>query len=121
MDLTKSQWKEKLSTDEDALIIDVRTQAEVNEGYIPNMMHLDIYAILSTVDRVYGAGRLAQFLELWDLKRPIILWGGLSIGTEIKQCNRTYLFNENDLFFIFSGLPYTVVSFIRRLTVYRQS
>lgn len=43
MDLTKSQWKEKLSTDEDALIIDVRTQAEVNEGYIPNMMHLDIY------------------------------------------------------------------------------
>jgi rhodanese-related sulfurtransferase len=42
-DLTQAQWSEQLANDEDAVIIDVRTAAEVNEGYIPNMKHLDIF------------------------------------------------------------------------------
>lgn len=43
MDLSKSQWKEQLTIDEHAVIVDVRTEHEVNEGYIPNMVHLDIF------------------------------------------------------------------------------
>ena len=42
-DLTQAQWSEQLANDEDAVIIDVRTAAEVNEGYIPKMKHLDIF------------------------------------------------------------------------------
>jgi rhodanese-related sulfurtransferase len=42
-DLTQTQWTEQLASDENAVILDVRTQAEVNEGYIPDMKHLDIF------------------------------------------------------------------------------
>ena len=42
-DLTQAQWSEQLANDDNAVIIDVRTEAEVNEGYIPNMKHLDIF------------------------------------------------------------------------------
>lgn len=42
-DLTQAQWSEQMANDENAVIIDVRTLAEVSQGYIPNMMHLDIY------------------------------------------------------------------------------
>ncbi|PKA83584.1 rhodanese-related sulfurtransferase [Ulvibacter sp. MAR_2010_11] len=43
MDLSQSQWREQLSNDDNAVILDVRTEEEVNEGHIPNMKHLDIY------------------------------------------------------------------------------
>jgi len=42
-DLTQTQWAEKLANDDNAVIVDVRTQLEVEEGYIPNMIHLDIF------------------------------------------------------------------------------
>lgn len=42
-DLTQSQWKEQLTADTNAVILDVRTQEEVNEGIIPNAIHIDIY------------------------------------------------------------------------------
>ena len=42
-DLSQSQWAEQLKNDDNAVILDVRTQAEVDEGYIPNMKHLDIF------------------------------------------------------------------------------
>ncbi|WP_121908857.1 rhodanese-like domain-containing protein [Ulvibacter antarcticus] len=42
-DLTQSQWSEQLANDDNAIILDVRTQLEVEEGYIPNMKHLDIF------------------------------------------------------------------------------
>jgi len=41
-DLTQKDWKEKLSEDNNAQIIDVRTDAEVEEGYIPNAVQIDI-------------------------------------------------------------------------------
>ncbi|HEY0046475.1 MAG TPA: rhodanese-like domain-containing protein [Flavobacterium sp.] len=43
MDLTQDQWKSKLENDPDAIIMDVRTYEEVEEGMIPNAIHLDIY------------------------------------------------------------------------------
>ena len=42
-DLSQSQWGEQLANDGNAVILDVRTLAEVNEGYIPQMKHLDIF------------------------------------------------------------------------------
>ncbi len=42
-DLTQTEWREKLENDSDAAIIDVRTEQEIEEGYIPNALHIDIY------------------------------------------------------------------------------
>lgn len=43
MDLTQQQWAEKLAADDNALILDVRTEDEWNEGYIPGAINIDIY------------------------------------------------------------------------------
>lgn len=42
-DLTQQIWVQQLRNDEDAVILDVRTQEEVDEGKIPNAIHIDIY------------------------------------------------------------------------------
>ncbi|TBW27597.1 rhodanese-like domain-containing protein [Gramella sp. KN1008] len=42
-DLTQQEWQEKLKKDKNAVILDVRTEEEVNEGYIPNALNIDIY------------------------------------------------------------------------------
>ena len=41
--LTQEQWKEALENDENAVILDVRTEAEFIEGFIPEAKNLDIY------------------------------------------------------------------------------
>ena len=41
--LTQDQWVEHLETDSNAVILDVRTQDEVNMGIIPNAIHIDFY------------------------------------------------------------------------------
>ena len=42
-DLTKEEWKKQISEDDNAMILDVRTEEEVQEGYIPNSKNIDIY------------------------------------------------------------------------------
>ena len=42
-DLTQDQWREQLEGDDNAVIIDVRTDAEFEEGYIPGAIQIDIY------------------------------------------------------------------------------
>ena len=42
-DLTQTEWRNQLATDSDAVIIDVRTEAEIAQGYIPDMNHMDIF------------------------------------------------------------------------------
>ena len=42
-DLTKDEWKKQVSGDENGVILDVRTDEEVQEGYIPQAKHFDIY------------------------------------------------------------------------------
>lgn len=41
-DLTKEEWKEMLQKDENAFILDVRTDEEFEEGYIPEAKQIDI-------------------------------------------------------------------------------
>ncbi|OIQ30789.1 MAG: rhodanese [Bacteroidetes bacterium MedPE-SWsnd-G2] len=42
-DLAQEQWESQFKADENAVILDVRTQEEVDEGIIPNAIHIDIY------------------------------------------------------------------------------
>lgn len=42
-DLTQEEWASQLADDTNAVVLDVRTDAEVAEGIIPNAIHIDIY------------------------------------------------------------------------------
>lgn len=42
-DLTQHEWTSKLTADDNAVILDVRTPEEVAEGIIPNAITIDIY------------------------------------------------------------------------------
>lgn len=42
-ELSQEEWREELEKDDNAVILDVRTDAEVEEGYIPNAKHIDFY------------------------------------------------------------------------------
>lgn len=41
-DLTQRAWTQQLSSDPDAVLLDVRTLQEVQQGHIPGATHLDI-------------------------------------------------------------------------------
>lgn len=51
-DLTQHEWTEQLENDDNAVILDVRTDEEVEEGYIPNAVHIDIYLGQGFLDEV---------------------------------------------------------------------
>ncbi|WP_010179588.1 rhodanese-like domain-containing protein [Aquimarina agarilytica] len=40
-DIDQDEWIELLESDDNAVILDVRTDGEVSEGYIPNMKQID--------------------------------------------------------------------------------
>lgn len=42
-DLTQEEWVQQLENDNNAVILDVRTDDEVEDGKIPNAIHIDIY------------------------------------------------------------------------------
>lgn len=42
-DLTQQQWSDQLENDDEAVIIDVRTDAEFEAGYIPGALQIDIF------------------------------------------------------------------------------
>ncbi len=43
INITKEQWKEQTASNPDAVILDVRTLEEVEEGIIPGALHHDIH------------------------------------------------------------------------------
>lgn len=52
-DLSQEAWMEQLSHDENAVIMDVRTEEELEElGMIPNALHLDIYESQEFMDAI---------------------------------------------------------------------
>ncbi|WP_088342300.1 rhodanese-like domain-containing protein [Robiginitalea sediminis] len=54
-DLTQEQWAAQLQGDADAVILDVRTEEEVEDGIIPGAIHIDFYM---------GAGFLEEIEKL---------------------------------------------------------
>lgn len=42
-DLSQEDWQEQLENDSNAFILDVRTEDEVAEGYIPGATNIDFY------------------------------------------------------------------------------
>jgi rhodanese-related sulfurtransferase len=42
-DLSQDEWTKQLESDNNSVILDVRTQDEVNEGIILNAINIDIY------------------------------------------------------------------------------
>ncbi|MEM7086105.1 MAG: rhodanese-like domain-containing protein [Bacteroidota bacterium] len=51
-DLTQTQWREQLTQDDNALILDVRTDIEVEEGMIPNAQQIDIQDAAGFMEKV---------------------------------------------------------------------
>ncbi|MFC4632925.1 rhodanese-like domain-containing protein [Dokdonia ponticola] len=42
-DITVAEWKSLIATDDNAVVLDVRTQDEVDEGALENSKHIDIF------------------------------------------------------------------------------
>ncbi len=51
-DLTIPQWKEKIAQDEQAVILDVRTDEEVEDGMIEGATQIDIYQGQDFIDAI---------------------------------------------------------------------
>ncbi len=41
-DITQEEWQELIKKDDNAIILDVRTEEEVEDGFIPDMLNIDI-------------------------------------------------------------------------------
>lgn len=51
-DLSQNEWAENLKNDDNAIVLDVRTDIEVAEGVIPHAMHIDIYKGQEFIDGI---------------------------------------------------------------------
>jgi rhodanese-related sulfurtransferase len=54
-DLSQNEWASQLEADSKSIILDVRTDAEVEEGMIPDAIHLDIHlgqAFISALEKL---------------------------------------------------------------------
>jgi len=52
MNLSQQDWKSQLDRDSNAVILDVRTAEEFNDGYIPHAINIDIYKGQGFIDAV---------------------------------------------------------------------
>jgi rhodanese-related sulfurtransferase len=51
-EINQEEWREKIAEDDDAVILDVRTEQEVEEGYIPGAKVIDIYKGQEFIDEI---------------------------------------------------------------------
>ena len=51
-DLSQEEWATQLKNDDNAFILDVRTQDEVADGYIPGATNIDIYLGQGFLDEI---------------------------------------------------------------------
>ena len=50
--ITQEKWQEAIAKDDNAVILDVRTQDEIEGGMIPGAAHIDIYKGQGFIDEV---------------------------------------------------------------------
>jgi rhodanese-related sulfurtransferase len=51
-DLSQKDWTKQLEEDNNKVVLDVRTQEEIDLGIIPNAIHIDIYKGQGFIDEV---------------------------------------------------------------------
>lgn len=51
-DLTQQDWTKKLEEDNNSVVLDVRTEDEVDLGIIPNALHIDIHKGQGFIDEI---------------------------------------------------------------------
>lgn len=100
--LTQDQWWEQLENDDNAVILDVRTPAEVEEGFIPGAIPMDIQRTSEFYEKAkkldssknyyiycHSGGRSGQACALFNslgIKNAYNLMGGImSWNGEIKR------------------------------------
>jgi rhodanese-related sulfurtransferase len=92
-ELTQEEWISQLENDDNAFILDVRTDAEVEEGIIPNSIHIDIYKGQEFLDEVEAldknknyyiycrsgnrSGKACQIMEELGFENTYNLLGGM--------------------------------------------
>ena len=50
--LSQENWTKQLEEDNNSIVLDVRTQEEIDLGIIPNAIHIDIYKGQGFIDEV---------------------------------------------------------------------
>jgi len=60
-DLTQEEWVSQLENDNNAVILDVRTDAEVADGIIPNAMHIDIHKGQGFIDELEALDKTKNY------------------------------------------------------------
>tara|TARA_R110002111_G_scaffold5752_2_gene27150 strand:- start:506 stop:820 length:315 start_codon:yes stop_codon:yes gene_type:complete len=92
-DLTQEEWVEQLAQDNNAVVIDVRTEAEVADGIIPNAIHIDIYKGQEFINEIEDldksknyyvycrsgnrSGQACQIMEQLGFEKAFNLEGGM--------------------------------------------
>ncbi|MDN3596588.1 rhodanese-like domain-containing protein [Zunongwangia endophytica] len=60
-ELSQEEWSKQLAADSDAVVLDVRTEEEVEEGYIPESKNIDIYQGQGFIDEVEKLDKSKNF------------------------------------------------------------
>lgn len=59
--LSQNEWVSQLENDENAIVLDVRTDDEVAEGVIANAKHIDIYKGQDFINEVEGLDKTKNY------------------------------------------------------------
>jgi rhodanese-related sulfurtransferase len=69
MNLAQEDWVSQFEADENAVILDVRTEGEFNEGSIANAINIDIHLGQLFCNRVIRQNQeLLRVLSFWNAK-----------------------------------------------------
>jgi rhodanese-related sulfurtransferase len=93
MNLRQEDWVAQLEQDENAVILDVRTEGECNEGIIPNAIAIDIYK---------GQGFIYQIDELDKSKNYYVYCR--SGGRSEQACNLMYQMGFENTYNLVGGM-----------------
>ncbi|GGD26646.1 rhodanese-like domain-containing protein [Hyunsoonleella pacifica] len=92
-DLTQDEWADQLANEENAVVLDVRTDDEVADGIIPEAIHIDIYKGQEFIDAIEAldksksyyvycrsgnrSGQACQIMEELGFEKAYNLEGGM--------------------------------------------